>query len=89
MRICQVSSYFPYKENIEGKSIKSNYVCGGVERHVYYLTKELSKLGHDVTVISTKSAEHEHLSEIDIGANIRRIQTNMRIYTASVPFSLF
>lgn len=88
MRICQVVPYFPYQEHIDGKPIEKGYNIGGVEYHVYYISKELSKLGHEIDIITTKSPINEQLSEVkDI--NVIRLPVNFRIYTTPVSFSVF
>lgn len=84
MNICQIVPYFPYKEHISGQAIEDGYNVGGVERHVYHISKELSKRGHNVTVISTKSPIHENLSEIE-GFNIKRVPIVLRIYNSHIP----
>lgn len=87
MAICQIVPYFPYKEHLNGQSIETGYNIGGVERHVYCISKELLKRGHDVQVISTKSPLHEELTEID-GINVLRVPISFRIYNSHIPLKL-
>ena len=87
MKICMISPYFPYLEHINGRKVERGYNIGGVERHVYYISRELSKRGHDVTVITTRSPKHEKLSEIK-GVNICRIPIGLRIYNSHIPFRI-
>lgn len=87
MKVCQVVPYFPYREHINGQSIESGYNVGGVERHVYSISSELIKRGHNVTVISTKSPCHETLSEIE-GIEIIRIPIRLRIYNSHMPLDI-
>jgi len=88
MRICQVVPYFPYQEHIDGKPIEKGYNIGGVEYHVYYLSKELSKLGHEIDIITTKSPINEQLSEVK-NINVIRLPINFRVYNTPVSFSVF
>lgn len=46
---------------------------GGVEKHVYQLSKILIKKGHTVTVVSEQDSSREKLSEIINGINALRI----------------
>lgn len=50
MRIVQVASYFPPP-------------YGGIESHVYYLSKELVRLGHEVTILTSKSPGQGSIQE--------------------------
>jgi len=68
MRIVQVASYFPPP-------------YGGIESHVYYLSKELVELGHEVTVLTSRVPEAAiGKEEISEGVVVKRLWT---------PFSLF
>lgn len=87
MNICQIVPYFPYMEHIAGQAIEDGYNVGGVERHVYHISKELSKRGHNVTVISTKSPIHKELSEIE-GFTIKRVPVILRIYNSHIPIEI-
>ena len=61
MRIVQIASYFP-----------PSY--GGIESHVYYLSRELVRMGHEVTVLTSRLggtvAEKEEVVE---GVLVKRI----------------
>lgn len=46
---------------------------GGVERHVYYLSKELLKRGHDVAVVTTQHENDIPLDEVLDGVRVYRI----------------
>lgn len=77
IRILQVSPRFkPY--------------IGGVENHVYYLSKELVKLGHDVTVVCAN--EPKRNSETIDGINVKPLPYLFKIantnITPTIPFSL-
>lgn len=87
MKICQVVPYFPYKEHLQGRPIEDGYHIGGVERHVYNLSIELAKLNHEVTVITTRSPSHDHLSDIT-GFEVIRIPIDLRVYSSPVSFGL-
>jgi len=87
MKICMVSPYFPYIEHINGRKVERGYNVGGVERHVYYISRELSKRGHDITIVTARSPKHEELSEIE-GVNIYRIPIGLRIYNSHIPFRI-
>ncbi len=63
MKITQVGSYFP-----------PDY--GGIESHIYYLSKELVKRGHDVTVLTSSSPSHDVCSEeVKDGISVKRLWT--------------
>jgi len=40
-------------------------ILGGISEHVHFLSRELVALGHDVTVVTGRSAKREVLEEID------------------------
>jgi glycosyltransferase involved in cell wall biosynthesis len=84
MRICQAVSYFPYKEHIESFPVENEYHIGGVERHVYNLSIELNRLNHKVTVITTRSPNHDRLSEA-VDFDVIRVPIDFRIYSSPVP----
>ncbi len=48
MRIAQIA---PLAEAVPPK------LCGGTERAVSYLTEELARLGHDVTLFASRDSE--------------------------------
>lgn len=84
MKICQVSPSFPYKEHLEGKVIDKTYPVGGVSQVVYYLSKELTQMGNDITIITTKSPQHKDLSETYLeNINIRRVPIDIRVFSSS------
>ena len=85
MNICQVVPYFPYREHINSQQVEKGYHIGGVERHVYHISRELSQRGHNVTIITTKSPDHDKLSEIE-SFNVQRVPITLRIYNSHVPF---
>ncbi|RLI44918.1 hypothetical protein DRO64_03225, partial [Candidatus Bathyarchaeota archaeon] len=87
MKICQVVPYFPYKEHLQGCPIEDGYHIGGVERHVYNLSTELAKLNHEVTIITTRSPSHDHLSDIT-DFKVIRIPIDLRVYSSPVSFGL-
>jgi glycosyltransferase involved in cell wall biosynthesis len=87
MKICQVVPCFPYQEHLEGKSVEKGYHVGGVEKHVYYISKKLLELGNEVTIFTTKSPQHESLSEIDSDINIYRVPIGISLYASSIPLS--
>ncbi len=63
VRVVQVASYFPP-------------VYGGIESHVYYLSKELVELGHEVTVLTSGSSQENVMKEeIRDGILVRRLWT--------------
>ena len=85
MKICQVSPRFPYKEHLEGKAIEKSYPVGGVSQVVYHLSKELSQLDNDVTIITTKSPRHYDLSEPYLkNVTIRRVPIDIRFFSSSL-----
>ena len=68
MRIVQVASYFPPP-------------YGGIESHVYYLSRELVRLGHEVTVLTSRSLGQGSIKEeVRDGVLVKRLWT---------PFSFF
>jgi len=87
MKICQVVPYFPYKEHLEGFPVESGYHIGGVERHVYNLSIELTKLNHKVTIITTQSPNYNCLSDV-VGLDIIRVPIDFRIYSSPVSLSI-
>ena len=89
MKICHITPYFPYKEHINGKTVEKGYHVGGVERHVYHVSRELSELGHSVTILTTKSPIHNNLTEVDLDINILRVPIDLRIYTSCIPLLMF
>ena len=88
MRICQVVPCFPYQEHLGGRAVERGYHVGGVEKHVYYLCQELSRLGDEVTVVTTKSPAHNSLSEIDSNINICRVPFGIPLYSSSMPLQI-
>lgn len=85
MKICQVVPYFPYKEHLEGRSPeKDKYYLGGIMKHVYYLSKSLSKQDNEITIITTKSPQHHNLSEVDIGVDIIRVKADAFLYSSPI-----
>jgi glycosyltransferase involved in cell wall biosynthesis len=85
MKICQVSPRFPYKEHLEGKAIEKSYPVGGVSQVVYHLSKELSRLDNDITIITTKSPRHYDLSEPYLkNVSICRVPIDIRIFSSSL-----
>lgn len=61
--------------------------CDGIGYHVYSLSKELMRLGHQVTVITRKSKGEEQFSEFD-GIKIMR-GPFLPIYPAHIPVHRF
>jgi len=89
MRICQVVPYFPYRDHLRGISVNRGYHVGGVERHVYNISMELIKRGHQVTIVTTKSPDHDKLSELDVkNLRIVRFPINLRVYSSPISFEL-
>lgn len=87
MRICQIVPRFPFKENFDGKEI-IHYHIGGVERHVYEISKILKDKGHSITVLTTQSPnKHDKYHEID-NLDVRRIHYGISLYNSSIPFGL-
>ncbi len=60
MRIVQVASYFPP-------------YYGGIESHVYYLSRELVDLGHDVTVLTSRVPRESIAEEVMDGVLVKRL----------------
>ena len=83
MNICQVSPYFPYREHIAGTKVESGYHIGGVEKHVYLISKHLSERGHNVSIITTRSPIHKSLNEPD-GLDVVRLPMDLRIYNSNL-----
>lgn len=88
MKICQVVSCFPYREHIEGTPIEKGYHIGGVERHVFEISKALTKRGHLVTVLTTRSPLHKKYHEIN-GIEVVRVPYGIPLYSSSIPFRVF
>jgi len=89
MKICQIVPCFPYQEHIEGLAIGKKYHVGGVEKHALILSQHLQNNGDEVTVITTKSPEHNKLTELKLGFKIIRVPLGMLLYSSSMPFSVF
>ena len=88
MKICQVVPCFPYREHLKGRSVEKGYHVGGVEKHVYFISKKLLELGNEVTVFTTKSPQHESLSEIDSDIDIYRVPIGISLYASSIPLHI-
>lgn len=88
MKICQVAPCFPYQEYLQGKLIEKGYHIGGVERHVFEISKALTNRGHSVTVLTTRSPFHREYHEID-EIEVVRVPYGIPLYSSSVPFHLF
>jgi len=72
MRIVQVASYFPPP-------------YGGIESHVYYLSKELVRLGHEVTILTSRSPGQSSIKEeARDGILVKRLWTPLSLF--SFPF---
>jgi len=87
MKICVIAPYFPYKQHIQGMEIEEGYNVGGVERHILHFSKQLVLLNHEITIISTRSPNHETLSEIE-GLHIVRIPMGLRLFNSNIPINL-
>ncbi len=86
MKICQVTQCFPYQEHLSGDVIEKTYPVGGVSLHVYSISVELSALGHHVTIITTKSRQHEKLHELSLpNIDIKRVPQGITVYNSSLP----
>jgi glycosyltransferase involved in cell wall biosynthesis len=88
MKICQVAPYFPYRQHLEGISVEKGYHIGGVERHVYNLSNELSKIGNEVTVITTKSPKHKYFSDVK-NIKVIRLPIDFRVYSSPISLKIF
>lgn len=84
MKICQVAPYFPYREHINGYPVGEGYHIGGVERHTYHVAENLSKLRHEVTILTTKSPRHRYFSEIDMDVDVIRVPIDVRVYNSCI-----
>jgi len=90
MKICQITQRFPYHQHLTGEVIEEAYPVGGVSQHVYFISAELAQLGHQVTIITTKSPQHERLSELSLpDIDIRRVPQGITIYNSSLPLRIF
>lgn len=90
MKICQITQRFPYHQHLTGEVIEEAYPVGGVSQHVYFISAELAQLGHQVTIITTKSPQHERLSELSLpDIDIRRVPQGISIYNSSLPLRIF
>lgn len=87
MKICQVVPCFPYKEHTEGKEVEQGYHIGGVEKHALELSNALTKRGHSITILTTKSPAHDIYHEID-GINVVRIPYGIPLYSSSIPLHI-
>ena len=88
MKICQVVPCFPYQDYLQGKPEEKGYHIGGVERHVFEISKALTNRGHSVTVLTTRSPLHRKYHEID-EIEVVRVPYGIPLYFSSVPFHLF
>jgi len=88
VRVCQVLSRFPYREQTEFGGTLSGYAVGGVERHAWHLATELVALGDDVTVITTAARDDSRLSEMGAGISVIRLPSGPRLYSASLPLGV-
>ncbi|RJQ35845.1 glycosyltransferase family 1 protein [Candidatus Microgenomates bacterium] len=70
--------------------VRFNPYIGGVENHVYYLSKELIKLGHDASVICANEPKDKRLS-IE-GIKVKRLNYLLKITNTNItlgfPWSL-
>jgi glycosyltransferase involved in cell wall biosynthesis len=87
MKICQVAPYFPYRGHLEGFPVENGYHIGGVERHVYNLSNELSRMGNEVTVITTQSPKHNSLSDVT-NIKVIRVPIDFRMYSSPVSIKI-
>ena len=68
MRIVQVASYFPPP-------------YGGIESHVYYLSRELVRLGHEVTILTSRSLGQGSIKEeVRDGISVKRLWTPLSFF---------
>ena len=88
MKICQVAPCFPYQEHLEGRPVEKRYHVGGVEKHVFEISNALTKRGHLVTVLTTRSPAHSRYHEI-AGIEVIRIPYGIPLYSSSIPFRIF
>jgi len=63
--------------------VEEGYHIGGVERHVYNIAIELSRLGNKVTVITTKSPKHDKFSEVP-EIEVVRVPINIRLFSSPI-----
>jgi glycosyltransferase involved in cell wall biosynthesis len=87
MKICQVVPCFFYEEHIQGLAVEKGYHLGGVEKHAYNLSRELSRR-NQVNVLTTRSPRHNELTELRTDYAISRISRGFTFYSSSVPLSL-
>lgn len=88
MKICQVVPCFPYQDYLQGKTVEKRYHIGGVERHVFEISKALIKKGHVITVLTTRSPLHKRYHEIG-EIKVVRVPYGIPLYSSSIPFHLF
>ena len=67
MRVTQVASFFPPP-------------YGGIESHVYYLSKELVDRGHEVTVLTSRSPKRRDVEEVKDGVLVKRLWTPLSFF---------
>ena len=68
MRITQVASYFPPP-------------YGGIESHVFYLSRQLVEMGHEVTVLTSRSMETgAEKEEVRDGVLVKRLWTPLSFF---------
>jgi glycosyltransferase involved in cell wall biosynthesis len=74
MKILQISPYFfPYQ--------------GGQERYIYHLSKELVKMGHSITLITSNFPRSNEFEILD-GIHIHRVNCNFRILRNPITFDM-
>src|SRR3989344_1292477 len=76
MKVCFVTSYF-------------HPVIGGAENHIYYISKELIKMGHEIEVFVSDSARNGTVKEkesIIDGIKVRRFKTLFKVSQSGVFF---
>lgn len=89
MKICQVSQCFPYMEHLSGEVVGKTYPIGGVSLHVHSISYELAKMGHKVTIVTTKSKQHKKLHELSLpNIEIKRVPRGINLYNSSLPLSV-
>jgi len=88
MKIGYFTSLFPYPESFKDSELYRLYPVGGAEVCAYNLARNMTRLGHEVTVFTTSMDSKSHIEELE-GIKIFRYATNFKIEKAFFSFGLF
>lgn len=84
-----MSPIFPYQEHLAGQRVAGKYRVGGIGQYIYFVTAELDRLGHQVTVIAPRAPKDRNLTEVELkNGRIRRVSPLFSIYSGSVPLGI-